>query len=308
MNNRLRNKWIKKTLPISVMIAVTMIVGSAGPAFAAPPTHADKAEVLVSFTEKPGTTEQALTNNAGGKVKRNYHEAGSGITPGDMIPPTTIIELSGLEGNEGWYRSEVRVELSAVDSIDGSGVAETRYSLDGGQTWQSYHQPFAIASEGTNTIQARSRDNAGNLEVISASREVNIDKTGPSVNIFVDPSIIWPATHKQVMVKVWVTASARDVLSRVSSTEIVVKDEYGQVEPIIGPYLQGRIWLEAWRKGSDIDGRVYTISITATDYAGNITTAETTVTVPHDRGKEKVNNDETSQETLEATDGNRKQG
>ncbi len=277
----------------SVTLALTLIFGTAGYALADPPAHAEKVDVLVSFKEKPGPAEQALITNAGGKAKRNYHEAGSGIAPNDMIPPTTIIELSGLQGNEGWYRSKVRVELTATDNINGSGVAETQYSLDGGQTWQNYHQPFALSSEGTNTIQARSRDNAGNLEGLPASREVNIDKTGPSVNISVDPGIIWPANHKQVMVKVRVTASASDMLSRVSSAELGVKDEYGQVEPIIGPYLQGRIWLEAWREGRDLDGRVYTISITATDYAGNITTAETTVTVPHDHGKEKVNNGQT---------------
>ncbi len=222
--------------------------------------------------------------------------------PGDTIPPTTRIELSGLPGNEGWYRSDVMVELAAVDNTGGSGVAETQYSLDGGKTWQNYHEPFALSSEGTNTIQARSRDNAGNIEVLPVSREVNIDQTGPSVNILVDSSIIWPANRKQVMVTVRVTGSSNDLLSRVSSTEIAVKDEYGQVEPIIGPYLQGKVWLEAWREGRDLDGRVYTISITATDYAGNVAIAETTVTVPHDRGKDKTNKEETNQETLETAD------
>lgn len=116
-------------------------------------------------------------------------------------------------------------------------------------------------------------------------RQVKIDKTGPGVNISVTPSLIWPANHRQVMAKVWFVGSARDALSRVDSVELRVKDEYGQVEPAIGPYLHGKIWLEAWRDGHDSDGRIYTISITATDYAGNRATAETTVTIPHDRRK-----------------------
>jgi len=49
--------------------------------------------------------------------------------------------------------------------------------------------------------------------------------------------------------------------------------------------------LEARRDGHDLDGRLYTISITATDYAGNNTTAATTVTVLHDRGKKEGNNE-----------------
>ncbi len=69
----MRNKWIKKTLPISIALAIIMIFGSAGHALAKPPAHAEKVDVLVSFTGKPGPAEQALIHNAGGKIKRNYH-------------------------------------------------------------------------------------------------------------------------------------------------------------------------------------------------------------------------------------------
>lgn len=209
-------------------------------------------------------------------------ETGSSNEP-DTTPPTTRIELSGLQGNEGWYRSDVTVELTAVDHLGGSGVAETQYSLDGGKTWQSYQEPFTITHEGINFIQARSGDKAGNLEEPPAFRQVNIDQTGPSVNISVNPSLIWPANHKQLMVEVLVTGSADDGLSGLNSVQLSVKDEYGQVEPVIGPYLQRQIQLEARRDGNDLDGRVYTISITATDHAGNSATGETAVTVPHDR-------------------------
>ena len=87
------------------------------------------------------------------------------------------------------------------------------------------------------------------------------------------------------MVDVLVTGSADDGLSGLESCQLSVKDEYGQVEPVIGPYLQRQIQLEAWRDGRDLDGRVYTVSITAIDYAGNSATGETTVIVPHDRRK-----------------------
>ena len=207
----------------------------------------------------------------------------------DTTPPTTRIELSGLQGNEGWYRSDVTVELIAIDPHGGSGVAGTEYSLDSGQTWQSYQKPFTITHEGTNFIQARSGDKAGNLEEPPAFRQVNIDKTGPSVNISVDPSLIWPANYKQLMVDVLVIGSADDGLSGLNSVQLSVKDEYGQVEPVIGPYLTMQIQLEARRDGNDLDGRVYTISITATDRAGNSATGETAVTVPHDRRKEAEN-------------------
>ncbi|MFC2016808.1 S8 family serine peptidase [Chloroflexota bacterium] len=216
------------------------------------------------------------------------HDAVSNNELSDTIPPTTRIEIHGLQGDEGWYRSDVRVELTAVDNAGSSGIAETQYSLDGGKTWQSYDEPFTIANEGINTIQTRSRDNAGNLEEAPASREIKIDKTGPSVNISVSPSIICPANHKEAMVNVLVTSPATDELSRLRSFQLSVKDEYGQVEPTMEPRFQSQIQLEAWRDGCDLDGRAYTIIITATDYAGNSAMAETTVTVPHDRRKEGV--------------------
>lgn len=211
--------------------------------------------------------------------------ASGNVESADKVPPRTTIELSGMQGNSGWYRSSVTVELVAVDNPSSSGVAETRYSLDDGKTWQSYYEPFTITLEGINIIQARSRDNAGNVEGLPAYRKFRIDRTGPSVSISVAPSLIWPTNHKQAMMDVLVTGSAVDELSGLGSFQLVVADEYGQVEPRIGSYLQRRIWLEAWRDGHDLDGRVYTISITATDCAGNTATATTTVTVPHDRRK-----------------------
>ncbi|MDF1525917.1 MAG: hypothetical protein P1S59_06590 [bacterium] len=45
----------------------------------------------------------------------------------------------------------------------------------------------------------------------------------------------------------------------------------------------GRIYLRAERKGGSIDGRVYTLTLSATDDAGNVTYAQTRVTVPHDQ-------------------------
>ncbi len=69
----MRSKSIKWMSPISVILALTFIFGTASHAFAQPPDQAEKVEVLVSFTEKPGPAEQALIQNEGGKVKRTYH-------------------------------------------------------------------------------------------------------------------------------------------------------------------------------------------------------------------------------------------
>jgi hypothetical protein len=219
----------------------------------------------------------------------------------DTIPPVTQIEIIGLKGNQGWYRSEVRVELSATDNPGGSGVAKTQYSLDGGKTWQTYQEPFTITEEGIVTILARSWDNAGNLEVPPVSREVKIDKTAPNVTISVSPTTIWPADQKGIIAEVIVSGSANDELSGLCSFELAVKDEYGEFDSVIGPYLERQIELEAWREGRDLDGRVYTISLTATDHAGNIAIAQAIVTVPHDQRKEVDSDDKAGKKTSATT-------
>jgi hypothetical protein len=71
-----------------------------------------------------------------------------------------------------------------------------------------------------------------------------------------------------------------------------VEDEYGSVEPSGGPLTLGEdhrytatIDLQASRRGNDVDGRLYTITVSAHDLAGNEGSAATIVTVPHDQGR-----------------------
>jgi len=108
------------------------------------------------------------------------------------------------------------------------------------------------------------------------------DTTPPNVSIVATPNILWPPNHK--MVDVRIDGSATDVTSGIASVVITVSDEYGIYNmPVSG--FGSTIQLEAWRDGSDKDGRVYTITVIATDMAGNQSTATTMVTVPHDMRK-----------------------
>ena len=93
----------------------------------------------------------------------------------DLVPPTTTVTLSGIQGNNGWYRSNVQASLNASD--DNSGILETRYSLDG-VNWQNYSGPISIVQEGTSTISFFSVDRAGNDEP-AQSITVKIDKQAP---------------------------------------------------------------------------------------------------------------------------------
>jgi hypothetical protein len=68
-----------------------------------------------------------------------------------------------------------------------------------------------------------------------------------------------------------------------------VTDEYGKVQPsgTATPGANGQysfvVKLEAYRNGTDSDGRLYTILVTAKDQFGRTVTATATVRVPHDQ-------------------------
>ena len=94
------------------------------------------------------------------------------------------------------------------------------------------------------------------------------------------------------MVQVTVSGTITDSLSGVnpSTAAFAVVDEYGSVQPS-GPVTLGtggsysfKVSLQASRNGNDKDGRQYSITVSAKDYAGNLGSAAAIVTVPHDQG------------------------
>ena len=147
-----------------------------------------------------------------------------------------------------------------------------------------------VSGQGTNSVGLRALDNAGNISSL-ASLAVNIDLTPPAVSVSANPSSLWPANGK--MVPVAISGAITDSLSGVdpSTAAFAVVDEYGSVQPS-GPISLGSggsyaftVSLQASRNGNDKDGRHYTITVSAHDFAGNVGSAATIVTVPHDQGK-----------------------
>ena len=109
-------------------------------------------------------------------------ENGTVYSP-DVTPPTTTTTKTGTLGTNGWYISDVAVQLTATDTD--SGVKNTVYSLDKGTTWKTYASSFTISTEGTTTVQYYSTDNVGNKEATS-TLNIKIDKTAPEAKISVD--------------------------------------------------------------------------------------------------------------------------
>jgi hypothetical protein len=177
--------------------------------------------------------------------------------------------------------SDVQMTLTAADNIGGSGVKEIHYTVDGTETVvQGSSVSLSIVSDGNHAVTYYAIDNAGNVETPPHDMSISIDKTPPSApSLSASPSILWPPNHK--MMNVLIGGSITDGGSGIASTIITVTDEYGIYNMTV-PGFGSVIQLESWRKNTDMDGRLYTITAVITDKAGNQSTATTTVRVPHD--------------------------
>jgi hypothetical protein len=132
------------------------------------------------------------------------------------------------------------------------------------------------------------------------ARVTVIDSTPPLISaISAHPDVLWPPNHK--MVTVAVNYNATDncgqpacQINSVTSNEPINSSDYAIVDA-------HHIRLRAERKerdnhdeerrgfkrlGND-DDRIYTINITCGDAFGNSSTRAVTVSVPHDKGKDK---------------------
>jgi hypothetical protein len=182
----------------------------------------------------------------------------------DKTPPVTTATVSPSPNQAGWNNTlPVNVTFSATDNL--SGVKTTTPDSQ-------------ITQGGLHDIRYQSTDNAGNVEP-EKTITVSVDITSPDVTISAEPSMLWPVDKKPV--KVTINGTATDAGSEISTKVFTVTDEYNEVIVSLTDFGQ-TIELIPWRTGDDKDGRIYTIKVVVTDKAGNSTTKETIVTVPHD--------------------------
>jgi hypothetical protein len=198
----------------------------------------------------------------------------------DTTPP--VIALNGpadltLECHVGVY---TEAGATAVDLCDGTVAVSVSGSVDTG-------------AEGDYTITYSATDAAGNAA--TATRIVHVvDTTAPALTLVVSPKSLWPPNHAMVEVGEVV---ARDLCDpsvslsiNVTSNEPVNGTGDGDTAPDWAIVDNGdgtaSVSVRAERKGNGT-GRIYTISVTATDAAGNQSTETGTVTVAHSQARKK---------------------
>lgn len=112
--------------------------------------------------------------------------------------------------------------------------------------------------------------------------------TPPAITLSATPVSLWPPNGK--MVPVTVSGTITDIGCTVTAAAYAVTDEYGKVQPsglvTLGPggAYSFTVLLKAARLGTDIDGRLYTVSVGATNNAGKTGSQAGTIIVPHDQG------------------------
>jgi parallel beta-helix repeat protein len=197
----------------------------------------------------------------------------------DLIPPVTTATVTPTPNSGGWNNTSAAVTLNATDNAGGSGVRSVTYWLTGAQTSPntSAGNPamVSVSTEGTTTVHYSAADNAGNTET-PKGLNIKIDTTSPVISGMPAPGCnLWPANHKLVPVA---TLSAADSLSGLASFSVTVissEPDSGAGDIVIdGSAIQ----LRADRSPSG-NGRVYTITAIATDFADNSVTATATCTV-----------------------------
>ena len=211
----------------------------------------------------------------------------------DLSPPHTTALVTPPPNANGWNNTSVKVALSAQDNPGGI-VKQIEYSLSGAQTAASQVIPgntasISLVNEGATTISFFATDVAGNSEP-SQSLTVRIDKTRPVISGMPTRCSLWPPNHELVTVA---TVTAADTLSGLTPGSLQVKGTSNEgggdsqsPDIVITPNGIGGfvVQLRAERSGNGND-RIYNLTATVTDLAGNTASVTTNCAVPHDQGK-----------------------
>jgi hypothetical protein len=216
--------------------------------------------------------------------------------PQDAVPPSTTATASPGPNANGWNREMVSVALDATDNEGGSGVKEIRFAMSGATTGseevvQGSTATVQVSSEGETTVTYFAVDNAGNAEE-AQTLTVRIDMTPPLLGGLPSAGCaLRPPDHRLVQVAMVTASDARSGLAAgaptvtATSSEPEVGTEAGDHAPDV-VISGGAVKVRAERAGAG-PGRVYTITASANDRAGNLARVTATCTVPHDRGKNK---------------------
>ncbi|MEL7663859.1 MAG: CARDB domain-containing protein [Methanosarcina mazei] len=172
----------------------------------------------------------------------------------DLTSPTTTANISGTLGYDNWYTSDVLVNLTATDGINGTGINKTEYSFDNA-SWNTYNAPFNISNNGSTILYYHSTDNAGNVEL---TKNETIKIEGVEQDLIpptIQSVILFPAdTVTGSLINVTVNATDNIGVSSVQANDIPLLNQ------------EGNLW-----NGSitTLEG-THSVNVSAVDESGNV--------------------------------------
>jgi len=240
----------------------------------------------------PATGMGALVNSSSDNPNGRANASGLAVFAArDTEAPHTSAHLTPTPNGNGWNNTSVQVFLSAQDNPGGI-VRQIDYSMTGAQstttqTVAGNTTVIDVAAEGVTTIDYHATDVAGNAE-LPQSVTIRIDKSSPVMSGLPAAGCqLWPPNHTLVQVG---DVAAADALSGVAAGSLTVTGQSNQATDapavVVQPDGAGGfiVELQADRPGNG-GSRVYVLTATATDLAGNVATVRATCTVPHDQRK-----------------------
>ena len=148
----------------------------------------------------------------------------------------------------------------------------------------------AVQTASTASYTLRVSDEFGALDDDSVTASV-VDTTPPTIaSVSLTPSCLWPPNHKYVLFRLGeeITAGVSDACDAAPVVQVVNVvssqpdngrgDGNSKNDVIFGP---GGFCVRSEREGGDMAGRTYIVTISATDGAGNETTHDVALRVPH---------------------------
>lgn len=138
------------------------------------------------------TTTLSLDNNGDGTTDQIIQPSSvvDSNQSQDLISPVSTAVINGQEGQIGFYRSDMNINISAIDPIitgqesQTSGILKINYNLDD-TGYQIYSTPITVTTEGEHTLKFFSTDKSGNNEM-ERSISFTIDKTSPELEMMFD--------------------------------------------------------------------------------------------------------------------------
>jgi hypothetical protein len=179
---------------------------------------------------------------------------------GDVTAPSITPLVTGTQGNNGWYTSNVGIHWDVSDPE--SGISSKQDCDD---------SSLQSDTAGT-TLECRATNNSGKSS--SAKIAIKLDKTKPAISGLPTQCRLWPPTNKLVQVAV---ISATDALSQIVPESFQVNVTSGSTvrnvqEPDVVLTRSGNQYTLQVRSSTTGNAatRVYSIHASVEDRAGNV--------------------------------------